>query len=147
MLTDGPQLTPKQEMFCNEYLVDLNATQAAIRAGYSKKTAKDIGCENLAKPNLQERIGELMSERSKRVQLDGDYVLMGIKSVVERCVQSEFKDVDGLYKFDASAALKGYELLGRHLELFTDKHKHGGDRDNPLIHKIVREIIDDSPND
>lgn len=48
-------LTDKQEMFCREYLIDLNATQAAIRAGYSEKTAPTIACENLIKPNVQQR--------------------------------------------------------------------------------------------
>lgn len=52
-------LTPKQEKFCQEYLVDLNATQAAIRTGYSKKSAKVIGCENLTKPDVQRKIAEL----------------------------------------------------------------------------------------
>jgi phage terminase small subunit len=69
------KLTDKQEMFCKEYLIDLNATQAAIRAGYSKKTAKEQGCENLTKPNIQIKIAELKESRSKRVEVDSDYVL------------------------------------------------------------------------
>lgn len=69
------KLNKKQEMFCREYLKDLNATQAAIRAGYSEKTAKDIGCENLAKPNIKKRIAELMAERNERTKVDADYVL------------------------------------------------------------------------
>ncbi|TDB44121.1 terminase small subunit [Photorhabdus luminescens] len=68
-------LTDKQEMFCREYLVDLNATQAAIRAGYSESTARNIGCENLAKPNIQSRIAELKAGRNERVQVDAEYVL------------------------------------------------------------------------
>ncbi|NHB92962.1 terminase small subunit [Photorhabdus cinerea] len=68
-------LTDKQEMFCCEYLVDLNATQAAIRAGYSESTARNIGCENLAKHNIQSRIAELKSKRNERVQVDAEYVL------------------------------------------------------------------------
>lgn len=58
-------LTDKQEMFCREYLVDLNATQAAIRAGYSDKTARSVGNENLTKPDIEKRIQELMSSRSE----------------------------------------------------------------------------------
>jgi phage terminase small subunit len=54
-----PRLTPKQERFCTELLVDFNATQAAIRAGYSKKTARAIGSENLTKPDIQNRLSEL----------------------------------------------------------------------------------------
>ncbi|EEM1817977.1 terminase small subunit [Salmonella enterica subsp. enterica] len=68
-------LTDKQEMFCREYLVDLNATQAAIRAGYSEKTAPVIGSENLTKPNVQDRIAELKGERNAKVEIDAAYVL------------------------------------------------------------------------
>lgn len=68
-------LTPKMKMFCEEYIVDLNATQAAIRAGYSEKTAKSIGQENLTKPDIQEYIQQLMNERSKRTEITADRVL------------------------------------------------------------------------
>ncbi|MCW7764301.1 terminase small subunit [Photorhabdus luminescens] len=68
-------LTDKQEMFCREYLVDLNATQAAIRAGYSDKTANRIGSENLSKLDIQKRISELKSERNEVVKVDAEYVL------------------------------------------------------------------------
>lgn len=68
-------LTPKQRRFVEEYLVDLNATQAAIRAGYSEKTAKDIGCENLAKPNIADAIADAQKERSERTQITQDMVL------------------------------------------------------------------------
>jgi phage terminase small subunit len=69
------KLTAKQEAFCEEYLIDLNATQAAIRAGYSEDTAAVIGCENLTKPNIQEFIAEAQAKRSERVKVDADYVL------------------------------------------------------------------------
>lgn len=68
-------LSPKQEMFCREYLIDLNATQAAIRAGYSKQTAYSIGSENLKKPEVQRRISSLQAERAKRVDVTQDMVL------------------------------------------------------------------------
>jgi Terminase small subunit len=58
------KMTPKQERFCAEYLIDLNATQAAIRAGYSKKTAASIGEENLRKPEIQAKILELMAKKT-----------------------------------------------------------------------------------
>jgi phage terminase small subunit len=63
-------LTDKQEMFCREYLIDLNATQAAIRAGYSEKTARASGYENLTKPDIQDRITELKTDRNGRLQID-----------------------------------------------------------------------------
>lgn len=105
------KLTPKQEMFCKEYLIDLNATQAAIRAGYSEKTASETGYENLRKPQLAERIQELMDKRSKSTEISAEWVLRGIKDLTDKLTHSE----------DPSKAYKGYELAGKHLKLFTDK--------------------------
>jgi phage terminase small subunit len=69
------KLNQKQRTFCEEYLIDLNATQAAKRAGYSEKTAKDMGCQNLAKPNIREYIQQLMNKRSERTDITADKVL------------------------------------------------------------------------
>ena len=69
------KLTAKQEKFCQEYLVDLNATQAAIRARYSKKTAQRIGSENLLKPVIQTEIQKLQFARSQRTEITADMVL------------------------------------------------------------------------
>lgn len=69
------KLTAKQQRFVEEYLVDLNATQAAIRAGYSKKTASQIGEENLRKPDIQAAIQRRMDERSERLEIKTDDVL------------------------------------------------------------------------
>lgn len=70
------KLTDKQEMFCLEYIaVDLNATQAAINAGYSEATAKQIGSENLSKPDIQGRIAELKAERVERTKVDADDIV------------------------------------------------------------------------
>lgn len=63
-------LTEKQEIFCREYFIDLNATQAAIRVRYSEKTARASGCENLTKPDIQDRISELKTDRNGRLQID-----------------------------------------------------------------------------
>ncbi len=71
-------LTDKQAMFCKEYMVDLNATQAAIRAGYSEHTANVIGPENLAKPCIQEVIQKLMEKRSNKIELTAEYILNNI---------------------------------------------------------------------
>ncbi|EJD6087672.1 terminase small subunit [Proteus mirabilis] len=68
-------LNDKQEMFCREYLIDLNATQAAIRAGYSEKTANAQASRLLVNVNIQNRIKELKSNRNERVEVDADYVL------------------------------------------------------------------------
>jgi phage terminase small subunit len=68
-------LTAKQAAFVQEYLIDLNATQAAIRAGYSENTAKEIGCENLSKPNIATAIQDAMAARSERTEITQDQVL------------------------------------------------------------------------
>jgi len=75
------KLTLKQEAFCKEYIIDLNATKAAIRAGYSPKTAKDIGCENLAKPYLSAYITDLFDKRSEKLEISADYVLQRLKEI------------------------------------------------------------------
>lgn len=79
-------LTDKQEMFCREYLIDLNATQAAIRAGYSVKTANRIAAQNLSKLDIQNRIAELKAKRNEGMKIDADYVLF-------RLVVIDLKDV------------------------------------------------------
>ncbi|MDY2987983.1 MAG: terminase small subunit, partial [Peptoniphilus sp.] len=68
-------LNKKQKRFVEEYLIDLNATQAAIRAGYSPKTAKEIGSENLTKPNIKSEIDKAIAERSKRTGINADRIL------------------------------------------------------------------------
>ncbi|UBN53056.1 terminase small subunit [Pantoea agglomerans] len=76
-------LTDKQEMFCREYLIDLNATQAAIRAGYSEKTANEQGAQNLAKLSIAQRIIELKAERNERIEVNADYVLRRLIEIDE----------------------------------------------------------------
>lgn len=75
------KLTAKQEMFCLEYLIDLNATQAAIRSGYSEKTANEQGSRLLANVKVAARIQELKAARSKKVGVDAQYVLERLHSI------------------------------------------------------------------
>lgn len=74
-------LNDKQEMFCREYLVDLNATQAAIRAGYSDKTARSQANRMLTNVDIEKRIQELKSERGERLEIDADYVLQRLVEI------------------------------------------------------------------
>lgn len=74
-------LTPKQAKFVEEYLIDLNATQAAIRAGYSEKTAYSVGNENLSKPEIATALAEAMAERSKRTEITADMVLRELAKI------------------------------------------------------------------
>ncbi|MBD8129038.1 terminase small subunit [Pantoea agglomerans] len=77
------KLTDKQELFAREYLKDLNATQAAIRAGYSEKTAKEAGYENLTKPHILELVAQLKAERVEQTGIDAAYVLRRLVEIDE----------------------------------------------------------------
>jgi len=110
------ELTPKQKAFCEEYLLDLNATQAAARAGYSEKTSNEQGARLLANVSVKKYIDELKESRSERTQITSDYVLSGIKETTEQARKED----------NLTASFKGYELLGKHLKLFTDKIEHSG---------------------
>jgi len=120
-------LTTRQLLFCKEYLKDLNAAQAAIRAGYSEKTAKEIGCENLTKPNIQEYIAKRTNERMAKIDISADEVLRVIKETM-----LESKN-DG----DRPNTYRGAELLGKHLSLFVDKVDHTGDINVTITKRVL----------
>lgn len=94
-------LTAKMKIFCEEYIVDLNATQAAIRAGYSEKTAYSVGHENLNKPEIAEYIQKLMQERSKRTEITADRVLQEYAKI-------GFADIKEYVSFRTAKTVIGY---------------------------------------
>lgn len=149
-------MTEKQKHFCEEYLIDLNATQAAVRAGYSTRSAHSIATENMQKPAVRARIDEALATRSKRTGVNADRVVRELARVAF-VNPSDVIDLDNAtLKDDATdddtAAvasvkvktiptadgqgvereikmadkLKALELLGRHLGMFTDKVEHSG---------------------
>jgi len=89
------KLRPKQQRFIDEYLLDLNATQAAIRAGYSVKTAASVGAENLRKPQIAEAITKAKASRSDRTGIDADWLL-------KRLAEEADADMADLYSDDGS---------------------------------------------
>lgn len=93
-------LTKKQKVFCDEYLIDLNATQAAIRAGYSVESAGSIGSENLEKPEIRARIDEALAERSKRTGINADRVLREIARIA-------FVNAADVINFDSATISEG----------------------------------------
>lgn len=101
-IVDMKKLTFKMEQFCKEYLIDLNATQAAIRAGYSKHTSGAQGQRLLTKPRIAERIQQLMDERSDRVEITADAVLQELAKL-------GFSNIRNLY--DKKGRLLGISKL------------------------------------
>ena len=113
-------LNTKQEMFCREYIIDLNATQAAIRAGYSEDTAYSQGQRLLKHVEIKARVDELLSERTEQVKIDAAWVLRQAVKLHRRCMQEEpVLDRDGNptgeFTFQANAANKALELIGKHI--------------------------------
>jgi len=82
-------VTPKQQRFVEEYLKDLNATQAAIRAGYSQKTAKEIGAENLTKPHIAAAVKKAMGKRSKKTGITAEKMLHDLFLLRDMCLGIE----------------------------------------------------------
>lgn len=94
------KLTAKQKRFVEEYLIDLNATQAAIRAGYSPNSARDIGSENLTKPHIRARVEEALAERSKRTGINAD-------RVVRELARIAFVNAADLINFETATIAEG----------------------------------------
>lgn len=113
------ELEEKQKMFCKEYLVDFNGTQAAIRAGYSKKTANEQASRLLAKVNVQTYLKQLIEKRNERTKITQDEVIADIIKVKDRCMQNEAVldkegNETGIYKFDSNGANKALDMLMKH---------------------------------
>lgn len=90
-------LTKKQRLFVDEYLIDLNATQAAIRAGYSARRATEIGYQLLQRPEVAQAIQAAMAERSKRTEVEADYVIRRLREIDEMDVLDILED-DGSFR-------------------------------------------------
>lgn len=149
-------LTAKQKRFIQEYLIDLNATQAAIRAGYSPDSAKEIASENLTKPNIRDAVDKAMAERSRRTGINQDRVLLELAKVAflnpTDVIDMDKATIKGDSNRDDTAAiasvkvktiptengsiverevktydkLRALELLGKHIGMFKDKIELSG---------------------
>ena len=121
-------MTPRQQKFCDEYLISGNATDAAIKAGYSRKTAKQTGSENLAKPDLRAYIDEQLAKIHSAKIADAEEVMKYLTSVMrgehtEQVLKLVGEGVQTVTDIDVSAKerLKAAELIGKRYCLFTDK--------------------------
>lgn len=121
-------MTPKQKRFCDEYLIDCNATQAAIRAGYSEKTAYSIGNENMNKPEIRAYIDKRLEEMQSKKIASAEEVMQYLTSVMRGESKSSVLSMCGngfqevIEKApDEKEQLKAAELIGKRYGLFTDK--------------------------
>lgn len=129
-------LTPQQELFCAEYLVDYNGTKAAQRAGYAEKTAAAQASRLLKNVNVLSRVRALQKEHLEKLAVTQESVLLNLLEVYDRCMQKkpvyewdyetgQYKET-GEYAFDSKGALRALELIGKHLAMFTQKVEHSG---------------------
>ncbi|QBL97905.1 terminase small subunit [Exiguobacterium phage vB_EauM-23] len=124
------KLTAKQKRFCDEYLVDLNATQAAIRAGYSEKTAKEIGCENLTKPHIRDYIDARLNEKERSLIASQEDVLRTLTNILSgdemgsvlRGVGKGAQVIDEAPPTNTEK-IRAAEILGKYYKLFTDRQE------------------------
>ena len=126
-------LTAKQKIFVQEYLVDLNATQAAIRAGYSPKTANRTASENLSKPDIQAAIHKSMQKREKRVEVNQDYVISKLFEITEK-EASDMPESDLKY----GNKIKAIELLGKHVGAWDRKD----DKNKDAVIEGIKALVD-----
>ena len=129
------KMTAKQKRFCDEYLIDLNATQAAIRAGYSEKTAGAIATENLQKPIIQNYLSERMNKKESELIASQDEVLQFLTEVMRGKKKDEkiITTADGecvvRQVANQSNQIKAAELLGKRYGIYTDRLETDGDMD------------------
>lgn len=152
-------LTPKQERFVAEYLIDLNATQAAIRAGYSQKTAGQIGEQNLKKLEIAEAVNAAMAKRADRNSVTQDEVISGLRELRDMAMGKKPMRVTEILRvsgkppktieldvkvFEAAAAKGALELLGKHIGMFKEKVELTGANGGPVetVSRVTRTIVD-----
>lgn len=111
----GSRLSVKMERFVEEYLIDGNATAAVLRAGYKTNNPTKIATELTRHPLVKEKIKQATDDRRERMELSADYVITKLIDIVEKQEQG-----------NPNAALRGLELLGKHLGLYRDKQEISG---------------------
>ena len=128
-----PKLTLKQRRFIEEYLIDFNATQAAIRAGHSEKTAYSVGHENLSKPEIKSEIDRLTAQMTEKAIVTKEMVLQGLL------------DEARMYDEGAShsARVSAWAHLGKHLGIFMDKVELSGKVEVTSLGALIDELSED----
>lgn len=130
-------LTPKQQRFVEEYLIDLNATQAAIRTGYSAKTANEQASRLLANVKIAAAVAEAMKTRADETKIDQQMVIAGLIQEARAAGEDT----------TSSARIRAWELLGKHVGMFTEKHEHSGPNGGAIPNKYTVEFVNAASSD
>jgi len=109
-------LTAKQQRFVDEYMIDLNATQAAIRAGYSERTASETGYENLRKPQIAEEIAKRQQKHAEKSEMTVEWVLQQYRDIIL-----------GTKETEPNTARGALDSVAKHLGMFKEKVEHSGE--------------------
>lgn len=140
------KLNPKQKAFAEEYIVDLNGTQAAIRAGYSKKTANEQASQLLAKLNVQEYVQELMAARSQRTEITADRVLQELAKLAFSNLEDYTRvDTEGMAQVDLTEVSRDQFAAITEITVDTRKDKIG-DKNISEVEKVKFKLADKGQN-
>lgn len=146
------KLPELQEKFCKEYVIDYNGTQAAIRAGYSEKSARSQASRLLTNDNILSRVHAIQIEELKKLSVTPESVIMRYLEIYDRCMQnkpvmewdySEHKLVEtGEYTFDSKGAINALSKIGDYLAMFTKNINHSGtvNTENSELAEILKQL-------
>ncbi len=148
------ELNRQQELFCQEYVVDYNGAQAAIRAGYKKENARKQASRLLTNADILARVHELQKDQLDRLALSQDYVVLQLLETYKCCREpspvmrydsstGEMEET-GMYQFDSKGALRALELLGKHLGMFNDKLHVSGSLNTGQLSNVLAQLRGDS---
>ena len=147
------ELKKRYELFCQEYVVDYNGTQAAIRAGYKEKSARQQASRLLTSEEVLTRISELQKDQLDRLALSQDYVVLQLLETYKCCREpspvlrydpstGEMEET-GMYQFDSKGALRALELIGKHLGMFSDKVHVSGSLNTGQLSNVLAQLRGD----
>ena len=141
MATKKAMLTARQQRFVDEYLKDLNATQAAIRAGYKATTAVAANAARLlTNVKVQEAIEARKQARVERVELEQDWVVNELRKVAQKCLPVEDDDGKPMANI-VNVGVKALELIGRHQGIFIDKREITGKDGKDLVPEAPKGVL------
>ena len=143
-------MTPKQERFCQEYIIDYNGTQAAIRAGCSENSARKTASKWLTNADILARVRELQADQTRRLAVSADFVIQQLVETLERCMTAQpvmvwdpdtkQKVESGTYVFDSKGALRALELIGKHLGMFEDRMRLSAGPDTGILDDVLAQL-------